>query len=164
MSVSPPSFTMTLLSSFINLDSPLSLYSIPVVYFTSFYPTTLKVCIFSFIAKERIFHIATSSSRLTKLLDTTSASNFLVRNIEGRDANIHLSVQPRSNTSKVANDKNISPELAARIQRMEGAHLNGNEAFPLWVAAIVSVLRRVSKRVWYLMIYKHEARGKLCRP
>ena len=42
------SFTMTFLSSFINLDSPLSLYSIPVVYFTAFYPAALKVCIFYF--------------------------------------------------------------------------------------------------------------------
>ena len=36
------------------MDSPLSLYSIPVVYFTSFYPTTLKVCIFHSLTKERI--------------------------------------------------------------------------------------------------------------
>lgn len=37
----------------------------------------------------------------------------------------------------MANNKIIAPDLAARIQRMEGAHLNGNEAFPLWVAAVV---------------------------
>ena len=121
------------------MDSPLSLYSIPVVYVTSFHPTTLKVCIFS-LTVGKDFHAAISTSRLTKPLNTTSASIFLIRNIEGRNANIYLSVQPRSNITKVVNNKNISPELAARIQRMEGAHLNGNEAFPLWVAAIVSVI------------------------
>jgi len=47
-------------------------------------------------------------------------------------------VQPRSNSSKLANNKNVSPELAARILRMEGAHLNGNEVFSLWVAAILA--------------------------
>jgi len=36
------------------------------------------------------------------------------------------------------NNENISQDVAARIQRMEGAHLNGNEAFPLWVAAILA--------------------------
>jgi uncharacterized MAPEG superfamily protein len=74
-------------------------------------------------------------------LDTTSARDVLVRNIE---ADIDFSVQPRSNISKVANNKKISPELAARLQRMEGAHLNGNEVFPLWVAAIVSASWHVS--------------------
>lgn len=97
------------------------------------------MCIFS-LTVGKDFHAAISTSRLTKPLDTTSASIFLIRNIEGRNANIYLSVQPRSNITKVVNNKNISPELAARIQRMEGAHLNGNEAFPLWVAAIVSVI------------------------
>jgi len=71
-------------------------------------------------------------------LDTTSAFEFLVRNLEGNANIFHLkSVQPRLNITKVANNKIIAPDLAARIQRMEGAHLNGNEAFPLWVAAVV---------------------------
>ncbi|KAJ7223536.1 hypothetical protein GGX14DRAFT_532176 [Mycena pura] len=47
-------------------------------------------------------------------------------------------VQPRANTSRVAADKNVPREVAARIERMEGAHLNGNENFPLWVAAILA--------------------------
>jgi len=83
------------------MNSPLSLYSIPVVWFTSFYPTTLK-----FFAIDKAIG--------------------------------YNNVQPRSNLSKLANNKNISSDLAARIQRMEGAHLNGNEAFPLWVAAALA--------------------------
>ncbi|TFK72112.1 hypothetical protein BDN72DRAFT_836707 [Pluteus cervinus] len=47
-------------------------------------------------------------------------------------------VQPRSNTAKLVEDKKIPPEVAARIERMEGAHLNGNEAFPLWTAAVLA--------------------------
>ncbi|KAF8814704.1 hypothetical protein BYT27DRAFT_7205670 [Phlegmacium glaucopus] len=83
------------------MESPLSLYSIPVVWFTAFYPATWKF--------------------LT--IDKAIGYN---------------NVQPRLNITKVANNKNISPDLAARIQRMEGAHLNGNEAFPLWVAAVLA--------------------------
>ena len=154
---------MTSLSSFINMESPLSLYSIPVVYVTSFYSTILKVCIFS-LTVGKDFHAAISTSRLTKPLDTTSASIFLIRNIEGRNANIYLSVQSRSNITKVVNNKNISPELAARIQRMEGAHLNGNEAFPLWVAAIVSVITAcVQEHMSHELQNSNKARGKLCR-
>ena len=143
---------MTLLSSFINMDSPLSLYSIPVVYFTSFYPSMLKVRIFSLITKERI-----SCCHQFLAIDKAIGYNKCVElscQKYRRNANICLSVQPRSNTSKLANNKQISPELAARIQRMEGAHLNGNEAFPLWVAAIVSISLRASKRPRYLINYK----------
>ncbi|KAF8152841.1 FAD dependent oxidoreductase-domain-containing protein [Mycena galopus ATCC 62051] len=34
------------------------------------------------------------------------------------------------------NDSKIPPEAAQRIERMEGAHFNGNENFPLWAAAV----------------------------
>ncbi|KAF9446689.1 hypothetical protein P691DRAFT_732772 [Macrolepiota fuliginosa MF-IS2] len=87
--------------SSVNLSSPLSLYSIPVVWFTAFYPNAWK---FS-----------------------------TINNTIGYD-----NVQPRSNTAKFSENKNISPRLAAKVQRMEGAHLNGNEAFPLWTAAILA--------------------------
>ena len=39
----PP--TMTFIFPSVNLDSPLSLYSIPVIWFTGFFPHTLKVSI-----------------------------------------------------------------------------------------------------------------------
>ncbi|KAF7293905.1 hypothetical protein HMN09_01186700 [Mycena chlorophos] len=46
-------------------------------------------------------------------------------------------VAPRNNTARVAGDKAVPPEVAARIQRMEAAHTNGNENFPLWAAAVL---------------------------
>ncbi|TFK32355.1 hypothetical protein BDQ12DRAFT_692667 [Crucibulum laeve] len=82
-------------------SSTLSLYSIPVVWFTSFYPQTMKFLI--------------------------------IKNTAGFN-----NVQPRSNVSKFVENKNISPKLAARVERMEGAHLNGNEALPLWFAAVLA--------------------------
>ena len=33
------------------------------------------------------------------------------------------SVQPRSNIARLSENKDISPELVARVSRMEGAHL-----------------------------------------
>ncbi|KAF8649158.1 hypothetical protein AX16_005956 [Volvariella volvacea WC 439] len=45
-------------------------------------------------------------------------------------------VQPRSNTQRIVENKEIPDKVGARVQRMEGAHLNGNEAFPLWTAAV----------------------------
>ncbi|KAJ7088374.1 hypothetical protein B0H15DRAFT_289361 [Mycena belliarum] len=47
-------------------------------------------------------------------------------------------VQPRGNTSRVATDKAIPAAASARIERMEGAHMNGNENFPIWVAAVLA--------------------------
>jgi hypothetical protein len=35
-------------------------------------------------------------------------------------------------------ENKVSPGLALRLARMEGAHMNGNEAMPLWFAAVVS--------------------------
>ncbi|CAA7267306.1 unnamed protein product [Cyclocybe aegerita] len=86
----------------VDFNSPLSLYSIPVIWFTSFYPNFWKFLI----------------------IDRKVGYN---------------NVQPRSNLNqaKTAKDK-ISPELAARLERMEGAHLNGNEALPLWAAAVLA--------------------------
>ncbi|KAJ7857174.1 hypothetical protein B0H13DRAFT_2672802 [Mycena leptocephala] len=47
-------------------------------------------------------------------------------------------VQPRSNTARVTGDTKIPPDIAGRIERMEGAHFNGNENFPIWVAAVLA--------------------------
>ncbi|KAF7312890.1 hypothetical protein MKEN_00973400 [Mycena kentingensis (nom. inval.)] len=47
-------------------------------------------------------------------------------------------VQPRGNVARVKEDKSIPVDVAARIERMEGAHMNGNEAFPLWAAAVLA--------------------------
>ncbi|KAF8155925.1 hypothetical protein B0H34DRAFT_514162 [Crassisporium funariophilum] len=91
---------MNILAS-VNWNSPLSLYSIPVVWFTSFYPSLWKFM----------------------TIDNSVGYN---------------NVQPRSNTARMATEKSISPAMAARIQRMEGAHLNGNEAMPLWFAAVLA--------------------------
>lgn len=84
----------------VTLTSPLSLYSIPVVWYTTFYPNFLKF----------------------KLIDNTIGYN---------------NVQPRSNLTRAVENKGIPPKIAAKLQRMEGAHLNGNEAFPLWTSAII---------------------------
>ncbi|KAJ3574433.1 hypothetical protein NP233_g1759 [Leucocoprinus birnbaumii] len=80
--------------------SSLSLYSIPVVWFTALYPNLLKF----------------------RLIDRSIGYN---------------NVQPRSNVAHATEHQNIPPQVAAKIQRMEGAHLNGNEAFPLWTSAII---------------------------
>ncbi|KAF8192640.1 hypothetical protein K438DRAFT_853076 [Mycena galopus ATCC 62051] len=45
---------------------------------------------------------------------------------------------PRQATSQVTTDKGIPPAVAARILRMEGAHLNGYENFPIWIAAVLA--------------------------
>ncbi|KAJ7474119.1 hypothetical protein FB451DRAFT_1247918 [Mycena latifolia] len=47
-------------------------------------------------------------------------------------------VQPRGNTSRVTADKAIPEAVSARIERMEGAHLNGNENLPIWFAAVLA--------------------------
>ncbi|KAH6906817.1 hypothetical protein BKA70DRAFT_1287038 [Coprinopsis sp. MPI-PUGE-AT-0042] len=74
----------------ISLDSPLSLYSIPVVW----------------------------------LVWVTAIQKAIGYN----------NVQPRSNVTRVLDtSKKISPEVSRRIQRMEGAHMNGNEVLPLWI-------------------------------
>lgn len=48
------------------------------------------------------------------------------------------SVDPRSNTQRLASQQTTSGDLAARVRRLEGAHLNGMETFPLWCTAIVN--------------------------
>ncbi|KII87936.1 hypothetical protein PLICRDRAFT_111654 [Plicaturopsis crispa FD-325 SS-3] len=47
-------------------------------------------------------------------------------------------VNPRANLDRLAGKEGISPEFAARIARMEGAHQNGNEMLPVWIGAILA--------------------------
>ncbi|KAJ6560008.1 hypothetical protein B0H19DRAFT_1069716 [Mycena capillaripes] len=68
----------------------------------------------------------------------TAFSPVLLRTRAISQVKNYNNVQPRRNTSSVVLDKNIPPALAARIERMEGAHWNGNENFPLWIAAILA--------------------------
>ncbi|KAF5356888.1 hypothetical protein D9756_006732 [Leucocoprinus leucothites] len=84
----------------VTLSSPLSLYSIPVVYFTAMYPHLWKV---------------------NTIMSITGFNN----------------VYPRANVTEFAQDKRVPPKLAGKIKRMEGAHCNGLEQFPVWTAAIL---------------------------
>ncbi|KIJ91426.1 hypothetical protein K443DRAFT_686054 [Laccaria amethystina LaAM-08-1] len=45
-------------------------------------------------------------------------------------------VAPRQNLDRLAR-KDIKPEMLAKLKRMEGAHANGLENFPVWTAAVV---------------------------
>ncbi|KAJ7854963.1 hypothetical protein B0H14DRAFT_747910 [Mycena olivaceomarginata] len=45
-------------------------------------------------------------------------------------------LEPRQSTSRIATDKGLPSAVAARILRMEGAHLNGYENLPIWIAAV----------------------------
>ncbi|KAJ6478628.1 hypothetical protein C8R47DRAFT_639837 [Mycena vitilis] len=49
-------------------------------------------------------------------------------------------LEPRQCTSRIATgiDKGVPPAIAARILRMEGAHLNGYENLPIWIAAVLA--------------------------
>ncbi|KAJ7607413.1 hypothetical protein FB45DRAFT_1067959 [Roridomyces roridus] len=69
---------------------------------------------------------------LTAFLPVTFKT-ILIHQVKGLN-----NVAPRTSTAAVTADKNIPPEVAARIMRMEGAHLNGNENFPIWIAAVLA--------------------------
>ncbi|KDR80167.1 hypothetical protein GALMADRAFT_242432 [Galerina marginata CBS 339.88] len=47
-------------------------------------------------------------------------------------------VRPRGNVAKILDQKNVSPDLAARIQRVEGAHINGLENLPFFGLAVLA--------------------------
>ncbi|KAJ6554569.1 hypothetical protein B0H19DRAFT_150669 [Mycena capillaripes] len=82
-----------------------------------------------------------------------------------------LNLAPRQSTSRVVSDKAISPAVAARILRMEGAHLNGYENLPIWIAAVlagniarldnytlnVASLLYIGGRITYNYIYFNQA-------
>ncbi|RDB27850.1 hypothetical protein Hypma_002139 [Hypsizygus marmoreus] len=82
----------------LSLSAPLSLYSIPVVWFVGFFPTIQKGA----------------------LVNQTVGYN---------------NVAPRGNVARLTEKH---PEIAARAARMESAHMNGNETFPLWAIAILA--------------------------
>ncbi|CAA7267303.1 unnamed protein product [Cyclocybe aegerita] len=83
-----------------SLDSPLSLYSIPVMWLISYYPSFLK--------------------------------NYM---LVGQRAFTNL--QPRTNIARMQ-VKNVPADLAARIARMEGAHINGLENLPFFGLAVLA--------------------------
>ncbi|TFK34517.1 hypothetical protein BDQ12DRAFT_726909 [Crucibulum laeve] len=87
----------------LTLSTPLSLYSIPVMWFLAYYPSFLKGATIQGIAGlNKLFH----------------------------------SVDPRGNVARLS-EKKINPDVVARIKRMEGAHFNGVESFPLWSLAVL---------------------------
>ncbi|KAJ7146108.1 hypothetical protein C8R44DRAFT_863915 [Mycena epipterygia] len=69
---------------------------------------------------------------LTAFLPVT-LKTMLIEKVKG-----YNNLEPRPTTSKIAADKGIPPAVAARILRMEGAHLNGYENFPIWIAAVLA--------------------------
>ncbi|EJC98315.1 uncharacterized protein FOMMEDRAFT_23854 [Fomitiporia mediterranea MF3/22] len=85
----------------VTLDTPLSIYSIPLVWYTAFYPMNVKFA----------------------LIDKTIGYNNL---------------QPRANTKRITEDEKVPRDVAERVQRLEGAHLNGNEILPLWIGAVLA--------------------------
>ncbi|GJJ15216.1 hypothetical protein Clacol_009492 [Clathrus columnatus] len=46
-------------------------------------------------------------------------------------------VNPRDTDKETLIKRGMSAELAAKAERMTGAHRNGNEVFPLWAAAVL---------------------------
>ncbi|KAF7422271.1 hypothetical protein PC9H_010427 [Pleurotus ostreatus] len=45
---------------------------------------------------------------------------------------------PRDNLARSKDNDKFKPNVVAKIHRMEGAHQNRNEAFPLWAAAVIT--------------------------
>ncbi|PFH49325.1 hypothetical protein AMATHDRAFT_147870 [Amanita thiersii Skay4041] len=83
------------------IASTLSLYSIPVVWFTTWYPHAWA------------------------LINIQNSIGF-------------TNVQPRNNVARLKENKSLSPQFVARVERMEGAHANGNEILPMWVAGVMA--------------------------
>ncbi|EFI27052.1 hypothetical protein CC1G_07630 [Coprinopsis cinerea okayama7 len=46
-------------------------------------------------------------------------------------------VAPRSNTAKYLASDKVDPALKAKVERLDGAHANGLESFPLWGIAVL---------------------------
>ncbi|KAK7008041.1 hypothetical protein R3P38DRAFT_2792137 [Favolaschia claudopus] len=101
------------------LSSPLSLYSIPVVWLTAYVPVALK--------GRAVMQDSGRRDWQSKDVQQVGGLRFVLG-----------SVQPRSNVGRVAGDDKIPRDVAARIERMEGAHLNGLENFPIWAIAVLA--------------------------
>ncbi|KAJ6578871.1 hypothetical protein DFH09DRAFT_1276290 [Mycena vulgaris] len=69
---------------------------------------------------------------LTAFLPVT-LKTMLIEKVKG-----YNNLEPRPTTSRLVTDKSVPPAVAARILRMEGAHLNGYENFPIWIAAVLA--------------------------
>ncbi|KAL0956789.1 hypothetical protein HGRIS_002908 [Hohenbuehelia grisea] len=85
----------------LTLSSPLSLYSIPIVWILAYHPQVIK--------------------------------GNLIKKTIGYD-----NVNARTNVKRVADSDKVSREVVARVQRAEGAHLNGLEALPMWGLGILA--------------------------
>ncbi|KAF7321075.1 hypothetical protein HMN09_00194900 [Mycena chlorophos] len=69
---------------------------------------------------------------LTAFLPGTFKTTLIMRHTQA-----FTNVTPRTNGSRAAAEKNLPPDISAKILRLEGAHMNGNENLPIWFAAIV---------------------------
>ncbi|KAJ7796625.1 hypothetical protein B0H13DRAFT_2508636 [Mycena leptocephala] len=86
----------------VTLSTPLSLYSIPVVWLTAFLPCTMKAC---------------PEMHPSPSLGADQTQTVLIQQTQGYN-------KP-------------PPAVAARILRMDGAHYNGYENLPIWIAAVL---------------------------
>jgi len=85
----------------LNIDSPLSLYAIPLLYLTIMGPHLKK------------------GALLAKILKA------------------YPNVNPRAGI-EMCRRKDVPAELIAKLERMQGAHNNGFENFPLWASSIIA--------------------------
>ncbi|KZV97375.1 hypothetical protein EXIGLDRAFT_731075 [Exidia glandulosa HHB12029] len=46
-------------------------------------------------------------------------------------------LEPRRNIERLENDPKVDKAFLQRVVRLDGAHQNGLEAFPLWAAAVI---------------------------
>ncbi|KAF4618521.1 hypothetical protein D9613_009992 [Agrocybe pediades] len=103
------------------LATPLSLYAIPAMWIISLYPAFARVSTFN-----EVFQLERNVNESLKWLpDDSSAESRSVR-------------QPRVSYASVAQKKTIPPAVAARIQRLEGAHANGLENLPIFGLAVLA--------------------------
>jgi len=68
----------------------------------------------------------------------TSYYPAFLKGIVIRKAGGFSNVQPRSNVALFSEREDASPELAAKLARMEGAHLNGLENLPFFGLAVLA--------------------------
>lgn len=131
------------------LDKPLYLYSIPAVWFSAFYPGSLRVSIFLIDAHTYAYSRSTnntySSWKSTTRLGTTSTSWKFLHGLIIKLTKVAAracSISPRAQNLP----GRVTASNAQTLAQMEGAHLNGNENMPIWFAAIVSTTYRMRTR------------------
>nr|GAT58076.1 predicted protein [Mycena chlorophos] len=69
---------------------------------------------------------------LTAFLPGTFKTTLIMRHTQAFN-----NVTPRRNISRAVAEKSLPPDISAKILRLEGAHMNGNENLPIWFAAII---------------------------